>query len=59
MDEDFVKRVGRWKVQANLGLGDSFLAASAEEYAAILLTADHSHFDPIQPLGLIQIEFIR
>ncbi len=59
MDEDFVKRVGRWKVEANLGLGDSFLAASAEEHAAILLTADHTHFDPIQQAGAIQIEFIR
>ncbi len=59
MNEDFVKRVGRWKVQANLGLGDSFAAASAEEYAAILLTADRAHFDPIQQARLIQVEFIR
>jgi predicted nucleic acid-binding protein len=59
MNEDFVKRVGRWKVQANLGLGDSFLAASAEEHAAILLTADHTDFDRIQQAGLLQIEFIR
>lgn len=57
--ENFVKRVGRWKVQNNLGLGDSFLAASAEEHAAILITADRAHFDPIQQAGLIQIEFIR
>lgn len=59
--EGFVKRVGRWKVQTtpNLGLGDSFLAACAEEHAAILVTADRKDFGPIQQAGLIQIEFIR
>jgi predicted nucleic acid-binding protein len=59
MTEDFVKRVGRWKAQKKLGLGDSFLAATAEEYAAVLVTADHDDFDPIQQTGLIQIDFIR
>ena len=64
LSEDFVKRVGRWKVKpglglSGLGLGDSFLAASAEEHAAILVTADHGDFDPVQQAGLIRIEFIR
>jgi predicted nucleic acid-binding protein len=57
--EDFLKRVGRWKVQAKLGLGDSFLAACAEEHHAIMVTADHNDFDTIQQSGLIQIEFLR
>ncbi len=59
LNADFVKRVARWKVRNNLGLGDSFLAASAEEHAAVLVTADHGDFDPVQGTGLIQIEFIR
>jgi predicted nucleic acid-binding protein len=57
--EDFLKRVGRWKVQAKLSLGDSFLAACAEQHAAVLVTADRNDFEPIQRSGLIQIEFIR
>jgi predicted nucleic acid-binding protein len=56
--EDFMKRVARWKVERGLGLGDCFLAATAEEHAAVLVTADHGDFDPIQQAGLIQIEFI-
>ncbi|MGO8786417.1 MAG: PIN domain-containing protein [Terriglobia bacterium] len=57
--EDFMKRVARWKVRDGLGLGDSFVAAFAEENAAILVTADHTDFDPIQQAGLIRVEFIR
>ncbi len=57
--EDFMKRVARWKVDAGLGLGDAFVAACAEENAAIVLTADHTDFDPIQQAALICVEFIR
>ena len=59
VSEGCEKRVARWKVKPGLGLGDSFLAASAEEHAAILVTADHGDFDPVQQAGLIRIEFIR
>ena len=57
--EDFIKRVARWKVRDGLGLGDSFVAAFAEENAAVLVTADHTDFDPIHEAGLIRVEFIR
>jgi len=59
IDDDFIRRVGRWKVDSGLGLGDSFLAACTEQYAAILVTADHGDFDRVQQAGLIQVEFIR
>jgi predicted nucleic acid-binding protein len=59
IDEDFMRRVARWKVDLGLGLGDSFLAACAEENAAILVTADHRDFDRVQQAGLIRVEFIR
>jgi predicted nucleic acid-binding protein len=58
MDEGFIKRVGRWKVNPGLGLGDSFVAGCAEEHAAILVTTD-PHFLPVQQGGLIRVEFIR
>jgi predicted nucleic acid-binding protein len=47
------------EVKPGLGLGDSFVAACAEEHAAILVTADHTDFDPVQQAGLIRVEFIR
>lgn len=56
--EDFVKRVGRWKVQHHLGLGDSFAAATAEEFACPLLTGDHRDFDPIERIAVLQIVWI-
>ena len=59
IDDDFIKRVARWKVNSGLGLGDSFVAACAEDNAAILVTADHTDFDPIQQGALIRLEFIR
>jgi predicted nucleic acid-binding protein len=59
IDDDFIKRVARWKVNSGLGLGDSFIAACAEDNAAILVTADHTDFDPIQQGALIRLEFIR
>jgi len=59
IDEDFVRRVGRWKVNSGLGLGDSFLAACVEQYAAILVTADHGDFDRVQETGFIRVDFIR
>jgi predicted nucleic acid-binding protein len=59
IDDGFIKRVARWKVDSRLGLGDSFLAACAEENAATLVTADHGDFDRIRQGALIQLEFIR
>lgn len=58
IDGGFIKRVGRWKVNPGLGLGDSFVAACAEEHAAILVTADPD-FEPVQQGGLVRVEFIR
>ncbi len=58
IDGGFIKRVARWKVNPGLGLGDSFVAACAEEHAAILVTADPD-FEPVQQAGLVRVEFIR
>lgn len=55
LDPQFVKRVGRWKVDQNLGLGDAFLAATAEENACPLVTKDHKDFDNVEQTGTLQI----
>ncbi len=51
MSEHFVKRIGRWKVDHALGLGDATVAATAEEYGCPLVTADHDDFDEIDQAG--------
>ena len=40
MTPQFVKRVGRWKVEQGLSLADAFAAATAEEYGCPLVTTD-------------------
>ncbi len=58
-DESFIKRVGRWKATQNISLADAFAAATAENDAVPLVTTDHSHFDPIDRGGMLQIEWLR
>jgi predicted nucleic acid-binding protein len=58
-DAQFMKRVGRWKVDHNLGLADAFAAATAEQYACALVTIDHRDFDPIELSGALQILWLR
>lgn len=59
ISEAFIKRVGRWKVEYSLPLGDAFAAATAEEYACPLITTDHSDFDPFDQAGAIRILWLR
>ncbi len=59
MSEHFVKRIGRWKADHALGLGDATLAATAEEYGCPLVTADHDDFDGIDRAGALQIVWLR
>jgi len=59
MDSQFMKRVGRWKVDYNLPLGDAFAAAAAEEHACALVTTDHNDFDPVEAAGVLQIVWLR
>ncbi len=58
-DMQFMKRVGRWKVNCGLGLADAFAAATAEEFACCLVTTDHAHFDPIDARKTIQVAWLR
>lgn len=58
-DESFMKRVARWKATRSIPLGDAFAAATAENDAVPLVTADHTHFDPIDQSGTIEIVWLR
>lgn len=59
LDAQIIKRVARWKVDYNLGLGDSFAAASAEECACALITTDHNDFEAVEKAGELQIVWLR
>lgn len=59
IDVQFVKRVGRWKVDYTMSLGDAFAAACAEEFGCPLVTTDHGHFDPVQVAGGLEIVWLR
>jgi PIN domain nuclease of toxin-antitoxin system len=59
-DEQFMKRVGRWKAKyATFPLGDAFAAATAEEFACPLVTADHHDFDQAEKDGSLKIVWVR
>ncbi len=58
-DEDFMKRVARWKVEHELGLSDAFAATTAEEYACRLMSADRNDFSTIEQAGTLQIVWLR
>ncbi|MFQ5790397.1 MAG: PIN domain-containing protein [Acidobacteriota bacterium] len=59
LDAQFVKRVGRWKVDHNLGLADSFAAVTAEENGCPLVTTDHNDFEEVARTGALQIVWLR
>ncbi len=60
MDSDFWQRVGELKVNpGRLSLADCFALALAQRAGATLVTSDHHEFDPIMPLNLCPILFIR
>jgi PIN domain nuclease of toxin-antitoxin system len=63
-DPEFYWEVGRLRAFATserlaLSLGDCFCLATARSLGCELLTSDHQEFDPLVPLGLCAITFIR
>ena len=59
IDEEFMKRVGRWKGTNSMSYADAFAAALAENNAVPLVTTDHGDFDAIAAAGLLLIEWLR
>lgn len=58
-DPQFIKRVGRWKVDHGLPLGDAFAAATAEENGCPLVTTDHNDFEAVEQAGDLHIVWLR
>jgi PIN domain nuclease of toxin-antitoxin system len=63
-DLDFYREVGRLRALATsqrlaLSLADCFCIATARATGGELLTCDHREFDPLLPIGLCAIAFIR
>lgn len=59
MDQGLWTRAGEIKSRGRISLADCFCPALAERMNAQLVTSDHKEFDPIMPLGLCPIVFIR
>ncbi len=60
MDTVFWQRVGELRVSpGRLSLADCFALALAQETGGTLVTSDHHEFDPVVPLNLCPISFIR
>ncbi len=59
MSRRFWQRVGGHKARGRLSLPDCICIALAEELSAELVTSDHGEFDPLVPLGIVPIKFIR
>ena len=60
MDTSFWQDAGRIKaVHRRIALADCLCVALARRLNAVLITSYHRVFDPIVPLGLCPIQFIR
>ncbi|MBF0240410.1 MAG: type II toxin-antitoxin system VapC family toxin [SAR324 cluster bacterium] len=60
MDITFWQQVGRLKAEIKrISLADCFAVVLAQKTGSTLLTSDHHEFDPIVPLNLCSIQFIR
>lgn len=59
MDAAFWQDVARTKAPHRISLADCFCIALARRLNGELVTSDHQDFDPIVPLGLCPVRFIR
>ncbi len=59
MSSHFLQRVGELKARGRISLPDCFCISLAQELAGEVVTSDHGEFDPLVPLGIVQISFIR
>ena len=59
MDEPFWQSVGQLKARGGISLADCFCIALAMRASGQVVTSDHHEFDPLVPLGLCPIHFIR
>ena len=59
MGRRFWRRVGQLKARGGISLADCFCIALAQQLGGEIVTSDHHEFDPLVPLGLCPITFIR
>ncbi len=59
MSRRFWRRVGGLKARGRISLADCFCIALAQEFSGEVVTSDHHEFDPLVPLGIVPIRFIR
>jgi predicted nucleic acid-binding protein len=59
ISQHFWQRVGELEARGRISLPDCFCLALAQELSAEVVTSDHGEFDPLVPLGIVPIKFIR
>jgi PIN domain nuclease of toxin-antitoxin system len=59
MSRPFWQRVGQHKARGRISLPDCFCISLAQELGGEVVTSDHGEFDPLVPLGIAPIRFIR
>ena len=59
MSKPFVLRVGQLKARGRISLADCFCIALAQDLSGQVVTSDHHEFDPLLPLAIVPIHFIR
>lgn len=59
MSRPFWMRVGQLKARGGISLADCFGIVLAQKLGGEIVTSDHHEFDPLVPLGLVPIRFIR
>jgi PIN domain nuclease of toxin-antitoxin system len=59
MSKKFTLSVGRLKALGRISLADCFCIVLAQEISGSVVTSDHHEFDPLVPLGIVPVTFIR
>lgn len=59
LSRSFWQSVGRLKARGRISLADCFCVALAQKLGGEVVTSDHREFDPLVPLGIVPIRFIR
>lgn len=59
LSRPFWQTVGRLKSRGRISLADCFGIALAQKLGGEVVTSDHHEFDPLIPLGIVPVRFIR
>jgi PIN domain nuclease of toxin-antitoxin system len=59
MSKDFWQNAAALKARGRISLPDCFCISLAQKLGGEVVTSDHGEFDPLMPLGIVPIHFIR